>query len=134
MEGRRRSAPSYADLVEAHQSIPLANQLLKPLWLALCLVLGAGLGLWSLYLVGLVVLLAISVGVALNQRSQRGARATLIALTLGYEAGLATLIALYIFVWGEPGAGYLYLGILAAAGLVIELPIVWWRERNGQRA
>jgi hypothetical protein len=77
--------------------------------------------------------LAISVGVALNQRSQRGARATLIALTLGYEAGLATLIGLYLFVWGEPGAGYLYLGLLAAVGLLIELPIVWWRQRHGQR-
>jgi hypothetical protein len=120
--------------VGAHQSIRSPNQQLKPLWLALCFVLGAGLGLWSLYLVGLVVLVAISVVVALNQHSQRGACATLIALTLGYEAGLATLIALYHFAWGEPGAGYLYLGMLAAAGLVIELPIAWWHERHGQRA
>jgi hypothetical protein len=129
--GRAKTEPSYPGLVEAHQSVHSDNQRLKPLWLGFCLVLGVGLGLWSLYLIGLVVLLTISVAVALNQRSQRVARATLIALTLGYEAGLATLIALYAFAWGElPTGGYLYLGILAAAGPVIELPILWWRERH----
>lgn len=105
----------------------------KPLWLALCVILGAGLSLWSLYLVGLVFLFGISIAVALNQGSRRGARATLLALTAGYEAGLATLTGLYVFVWGEPGAGYLYLGVLAGVGLLIELPIMWWRDRQGDR-
>jgi hypothetical protein len=95
----------------------------------LCLVLGAGLGLWSLYLVGLVVLTGISIAVALNQRSRRGARATLIALAIGYEAGLATLVALYFLVWGGQSAPYVYVGVLACAGLIVELPIIWWRGR-----
>jgi hypothetical protein len=116
--------------VEAHRRIASGDQRLKPLWLALCFVLGAGLSLWSLYLVGLVALTGISVAVALNQRSQRGARATLIAITLGYEAGLATLTALYLLVWSLPSAPYVYVGILAVAGLVIELPIVWWRGHS----
>lgn len=110
-------------------TISSSDHRLKPLWLALCLVLGAGLGLWSLYLVGLLVLVGISIAVALNQRSRRGARATLIALTIGYEAGLATLVALYFLVWGDQGAPYLYVGVLAFAGLVVELPIIWWRGR-----
>lgn len=116
-----------------NETIALETHRPKPLWLALCVILGAGLSLWSLYLVGLVVLFGISVVVALNQSSWRGARATLLALTAGYEAGLATLTGLYVFAWGEPGAGYLYLGVLAAVGLLIELPIVWWRERQGDR-
>lgn len=113
------------------ETIALETRRPKALWVALCMVLGAGLSLWSLYLVGLVVLFGISVVVALNQGSRRGARATLLALTVGYEAGLAMLTGLYVFAWGEPGAGYLYLGVLAGAGLLIELPIVWWRERQG---
>ncbi len=116
-----------------NETIALETRRPKALWVLLCMVLGAGLSLWSLYLVGLVVLLGISVAVALNQGSRRGARATLLALTVGYEAGLAMLTGLYVFAWGEPGAGYLYLVVLAGVGLLIELPIVWWRERQGDR-
>ena len=104
----------------------------KPLWVALCFALGVGLGLWSFYIVGALALLAASIVVAKNQRSPRGARATLVALILGYEAGLAALIALYLLVWGEPSSLWLYLVSLAAAGLAIELPILWWRKRKGE--
>ena len=73
-----------------------------------------------------------SIVVAKNQRSPRGARATLVALIIGYEAGLAALIALYLLVWGEPSSLWLYLVSLAGAGLAIELPILWWRKRKGE--
>jgi hypothetical protein len=126
------AAPSYAGRVQAH--VPSASQRLKPMWLALCLVLGAGLGLWSLYLIGLLIMLWISVAVAANQRSQSGARATLIALTVGYETALATLVVLYRFVWDEGSAPYLYVGVLAAAGLMILGSTLWWREHHRQRA
>ena len=117
--------------MQAH--VPSANQRLKPMWLGLCLMLGAGLGLWSLYLIGLLILLWIFVAVAVSQRFQRGARATLLALTVGYETALATLVVLYRFVWGAPGAPYLYVGALAVAGVIALGSTVWWREHRGHR-
>lgn len=113
--------------------VPAANQRLKPMWLVLCLVLGAGLGLWSLYLIGLLILLWIFVAVAVSQRSQRGARATLLALTVGYETALAMLVVLYRFVWSAPGAPYLYVGALAVTGVIGLGSTLWWREHHSRR-
>jgi hypothetical protein len=121
----------YAEQVQAR--VPSAGQRLKPMWLALCLALGAGLGLWSLYVIGLLILLWISVAVAVNQRSLAGARATLVALTVGYETALATLVVLYRFVWDD-GAPYLYIGVLAVAGMMTLGSTLWWRDHHGRRA
>jgi hypothetical protein len=112
-------------------SSPPAGYRRKPLWVALCFAVGVGLGWWSLFIVGAIALLAASIAVAANQRSWHGARATLIALIVGYEAGLAVLIALYALLGVEPSGGWLYLVALIGAGLAIELPILWWRERKG---
>ena len=86
---------------------------------------------WKIFL-SFWAVVAASIVVAKNQRSPRGARATLVALIIGYEAGLAALIALYLLVWGEPSSLWLYLVSLAGAGLAIELPILWWRKRKGE--
>jgi hypothetical protein len=101
----------------------------KPIWLGLCFVLGAGLALWSLYLVGVAFLLLASGALRSAKGSRRRLHASLVALILGFEAGMASLAVLYFLAWGQRSAGwYLYLGALAVAGLVIVLTIMWWRE------
>ncbi len=106
----------------------------KPIWSALCFVLGAGLALWSLYLIGLAFLLLVSGGLRSAKGSRRRLRASLVALILGFEAGMAALAVLYFFAWDQRSAGwFLYLGALGAVGLVMVLTAMWWREPHIKR-
>ena len=131
--GRLRSL----DAIRLHQmftSAATAADRPKPIWSALCFVLGAGLALWSLYLIGLVFLLLVSGGLRWAKGSRRRLRASLVALVLGFEAGIASLAVLYFFAWDQRSAGwFLYLGTLAAVGLVIVLTAMWWREPRSKR-
>lgn len=106
----------------------------KPIWSALCFVLGAGLALWSLYLIGLILLLAVSGALGSRTGSRRRSRASLVALILGFESGMASLAVLYFIAWGQRSAGwYLYMGALAMVGLVLVVTVMWWRERHSER-
>jgi hypothetical protein len=116
-------------------SLDSAGDRPKPIWSALCFVLGAGLALWSLYLVGLAFLLLVSGALRSAKGSRRRLRASLVALILGFEAGMASLAVLYFLAWGQRSAGwYLYLGALAVVGLVIVVTIMWWGEPQTKRA
>jgi hypothetical protein len=96
------------------RSIPLV-------WLLLCGVLAAGLALWSLYLVGLGFVVLAAILIARAPMSKRWRVSTLIAMLAGFEMALATLTALYWLVWDRRDGGwYLYLLVLAAAGVAIQ--------------
>jgi hypothetical protein len=98
-------------------------------WLLLCGTLGAGLALWSLYLVGLVVLTIAVIVLGRAPISPRKRVATLLAMLGGFEAAITTLMALYWLVWYQRDGGfYVYLLVLGAAGAAILscIPLANW--------
>lgn len=104
----------------------------KLIWMGLCCVLGAGLALWSMYLVGLLFLLLVSVAFGSRPGARRRSQT---ALVLGFEGGMGSLAFLYRFEWGQSGPGfYLYLGAVACVGAAVVLFVIWWGGHGGKPA
>jgi hypothetical protein len=100
-------------------------------WLIVCAALAAGLALWSLYLVGLVVLFIVSLALSGVPRSRRMRQATSVAMLVGFEGSLACLVSLDWFAWYQRSGGfYLYLALLAGLGLLIVGAVLLFRSRS----
>ena len=92
------------------------------MWAFLCAGVGAGLALWSLYGIGLVVLLIAAFSLGRAPESPRGRAVALLAMLGGFEWTMAILAALYWFEWGRRDSGfYLYLLVIAALGALVIL-------------
>ena len=106
----------------------------QPAWLFLCGTLAAGLALWSLYVVGLLVLTMMAIALARVPDSPRVRIASLLTTLVGFEGAMASLTALYWFAWGRRDGGfYLYLLVLAAAGATVLSLALWASSRKTGR-
>jgi hypothetical protein len=106
----------------------------QPAWLLLCGTLAAGLALWSLYVVGLLVFTMMAIALARVPRSPRVRAASLLAMLVGFEGAMAFLTVLYWFAWGRRDGGfYLYLLVLAAAGATVLSLALWASSRKTGR-
>ena len=103
----------------------------QPAWLLLCGTLSAGLALWSLYVVGLVLLTIMAIALGRVPKSRQVRVASLIAMLVGFEGAMATLTALYWFAWDQRNGGfYLYLVGLAVVGATVLSLALWASSRK----
>lgn len=99
--------------------------------MVLCALLAAGLALSSLYVLGLVFLLAAAVGLSAVPQSPRVRQAVPLAMLVGFEFSLGLLAYLYRFVWlWEDGGWYVFLAVLAGLGLLILGGVLLLRSRQ----
>lgn len=93
-----------------------------PVWVFLCVAVGAGLALWSLYVIGLFVLLVAVLSLGRAPESPRGRALAHLAMLAGFEWTMGILAALYWFDWDRRDGGfYVYLLVIAAMGALIVL-------------
>jgi uncharacterized membrane protein YeaQ/YmgE (transglycosylase-associated protein family) len=111
-----------------------ASRGVQPAWLLLCGTLAAGLALWSLYVVGLLVLTMMAIALARVPKSPRLRVASLLTMLVGFEGAITSLAALYWFAWGRRDGGfYVYLLVLAAAGATVLSLALWASSRKTGR-